>query len=90
MTRPTLPTLEIELTTVAPTPSGRPMASYVSTLSVTARSMGWREQRPKVGLQGGVVGGAAAPSSAARPELHDFWSVHWADDCRHLCREFFE
>ncbi len=75
-------TVAVHATIVDTDASGRPMAPYISALSVSREIEGVAQTETlKVGLQGGVVGGVSGVSTAARPEMHNFWSVRWADDC---------
>ncbi len=73
-------TVAVHATTVDTDASGRPMAPYISALSVSREIDGAvPTETLRVGLQGG--GGVSGVSTAARPEVHNFWSVRWADDC---------
>lgn len=76
-------TLTIQLTTVDTDVSGRPMAPYISALSVSREIDGVvRTETLHVGIAGGFVGGVAPPASGAEhPKARNFRTVRWVDDC---------
>ncbi len=75
-------TVAVQATTVDTDASGRPMAPYDSALLISREIDGVvQTEALKVGLQGGVVGGASEVSGPASPEVRSLWSVRWVDDC---------